>query len=146
TTPTLEVDRTPARPAASNLPAPTRERPSLTPPAKPATGTLVLDLPEDASAAWQGTLNGEPQKATFTAPRALGFVVPAGVGELRVRHRSRDFSRLVLIRAGAQTAVTVMFPRRRLLLEFTEDVPEGLEVWVGGSRSLPTRRGRRFWE
>ena len=42
--------------------------------------------------------------------RALGFVLPVGVRELRVRHRSREFTCYFTIRADTETQVTVTFP------------------------------------
>jgi hypothetical protein len=103
-------------------------------------------LPEDASAEWQVLLDGKRQNPTFTSRRALGLVAPAGVRELRVRHRAREFARPVVVRAGEHTPVTVTFPRLRLLLEFIEDVPAGLAVWINGARARPASRGRRSWE
>jgi hypothetical protein len=82
----------------------------LLPPPRPATGTLVLDLPADDTPEWQVMLNGVRQSPSFRARRALGFQVPAGVHELRAHHRAGDFARQVVIRAGAQSQVAVTFP------------------------------------
>lgn len=116
------------------------------PPARPATGTIVLDLPLDSCADLQVTLDGKRPVPAFEASRTRGFVVPVGVCEVRVRHHWREFTRSVTVREGAHSPVVVSFPPAHLLLEFVEDVPEGTTVTLDGAFTRPTLRGRRCCE
>jgi hypothetical protein len=135
-TTTVEMRLPPVRPP----------EPRLTPPSRQATGTLVLDLPQDHVGNRQILLDGEERTPTFTTSQALGFVLPVGPREVRVRQQSREFVRQVHIREAAHTTVVVSFPPLRLLLEFIEEIPEDTAVWFNDVPARPISRGRRCWE